>query len=223
MSLELSDKILNLAFTHRSYANEAKSTGKIVPNNERLEFLGDSVLGLVVTEDLYHTFPEREEGQLSPLRSGVVNMKSLAGIARNLELGKYVKIGKGEELTGGRDKNSILADSFEALLGAIYLEHGFDVSRNVILKLTKPVLEEALALGHDLDGKTALQDLVAGLSLGALVYSTSESGPDHNKSFEAMVSVSGEKLATGSGKSKREAEQVAARLAYQILSSRNIR
>lgn len=223
IGVSVSDELLTLALTHRSFANEAKTTGLNVPNNERLEFLGDSVLGLVVTEELYRCFPDREEGQLSPLRSGVVNMKALAGIARELDIGPYLRIGKGEETTGGRDKSSILADSLEALFGAIYLEHGFSIASEIILKLTRPVLQEAIDLGHGLDGKTALQDLAASLALGSPEYSSVESGPDHDKSFVATVKVAGEVLASGDGKSKREAEQVAARTAYHVLSSRKIR
>ena len=223
IGVSVSDELLTLALTHRSFANEAKTTGLNVPNNERLEFLGDSVLGLVVTEELYRCFPDREEGQLSPLRSGVVNMKALAGIARELDIGPYLRIGKGEETTGGRDKSSILADSLEALFGAIYLEHGFSIASEIILKLTRPVLQEAIDLGHGLDGKTALQDLTASLALGSPEYSSVESGPDHDKSFVATVKVAGEVLASGDGKSKREAEQVAARTAYHVLSSRKIR
>jgi ribonuclease-3 len=215
--------LLTLALTHRSFANEAKTTGLFVANNERLEFLGDSVLGLVVTEELYRCFPDHEEGQLSPLRSGVVNMKALALLARELEIGKYVRIGKGEERSGGREKSSILADCLEALIGAMYLEHGFSVTSEIILKWTRPILQEAVDMGHGLDGKTALQDLAASMSLGNPEYSSVESGPDHDKSFVASVKVAGEVLASGDGKSKREAEQVAARAAYQLLSLRKIR
>ena len=121
--------MLELALTHRSYAYEFGG----LPTNERLEFLGDSVLGLVVTEELYTKFPELDESRLSPLRSGVVNMRALAQIARDLELGQYLRIGKGEETTGGRDKNSILADSLEALVGAIYLDLGFEKTQEIIL------------------------------------------------------------------------------------------
>ena len=121
--------MLELALTHRSFSYEAGG----IPTNERLEFLGDSVLGLVVTDELYKKFPDLDESRLSPLRSGVVNMRALAQIARDLKLGEYLRIGKGEEATNGRDKNSILADSLEALVGAIYLEHGYIRSSEVIL------------------------------------------------------------------------------------------
>jgi ribonuclease-3 len=185
-----------------------------------LEFLGDSVLGLVVTEELYERFPDLDESRLSPLRSGVVNMRALASIARSLELGASLLIGNGEELTGGRDKNSILADAFEALVGAIYLDLGFEVCRKVILELMKEVIEEAISRGSGLDGKTALQELVAASGWQPPEYQVTESGPDHDKSFEAVAIVNGNAFKPGSGKSKREAEQEAARLAYEELSKK---
>jgi ribonuclease-3 len=123
--------LLELALTHRSYSYEAGG----IPTNERMEFLGDSVLGLVVTDELYEKFPDLDESRLSPLRSGVVNMRALAQVARDINLGQYLRIGKGEEATNGRDKNSILADSFEALVGAIYLDHGYTKTAEIVLNL----------------------------------------------------------------------------------------
>jgi ribonuclease-3 len=186
-----------------------------------MEFLGDSVLGLVVTEALYERFPDLDESRLSPLRSGVVNMRALAQIARDLKLGENLKIGKGEENTGGRDKNSILADAFEALVGAIYLDHGYEVTTAVVLRLMEGVIAEALERGASLDGKTALQELAAAAGLNAPEYQVSESGPDHDKDFIAVVVVNGKTYTEGHGKSKREAEQIAARIAYEELSSAN--
>ncbi len=206
-------ELLELAFTHRSYAYEAGLTA----TNERLEFLGDSVLGLVVTEELYRKYPDLDESRLSPLRSGIVNMRALADIARSLSLGKYIRLGKGEEVTNGRDKNSLLADAFEALIGALYLSEGFAKTSESLLKLIAPTLNSAMALGAGLDGKTALQELVASLGKSTLEYQVRESGPDHDKSFEATALVGGEAIATGNGKSKREAEQAAARTAFEIL------
>lgn len=216
LGVSISPERLKLALTHRSYAYEFGG----LPTNERLEFLGDSVLGLVVTEELYERFPDLDESRLSPLRSGVVNMRALASIARSLELGSALLIGKGEELTGGRDKNSILADAFEALVGAIYLDLGFEACRKVILNLMKEVIEEAITRGSGLDGKTALQELVAAAGWPAPEYRVTESGPDHDKSFEAVAIVNGSSYKSGSGKSKREAEQEAARLAYEELSKK---
>jgi ribonuclease-3 len=177
--------LLELAFTHRSFAYEsgAKET------NERLEFLGDSVLGLIVTEELYLRYPDLDESRLSPLRSGIVNMRALADIARTLDLGKYIRLGKGEEVTGGRDKNSLLADALEALIGAIYLDLGFASTTTVVRDLIKETLESAMAKGAGLDGKTALQELVSSLGKGTLEYQVTETGPDHDKSFTAVAMV----------------------------------
>ena len=215
LGLEIRQELLELAFTHRSFAYE----NGLTETNERLEFLGDSVLGLVVTEALYKKYPDLDESRLSPLRSGIVNMRALADIARTLELGKYIRLGKGEEVTGGRDKNSLLADALEALIGAIYLECGFESTTNVVRALIKETLESAMAKGAGLDGKTALQELVSSLGKGSLEYLVTEEGPDHDKSFTAVAMVSGEAVAQGIGKSKREAEQSAARTAYEILST----
>lgn len=217
LGVEVSQDLLDLAFTHRSYAYEAGITA----TNERLEFLGDSVLGLVVTEELYRKYPDLDESRLSPLRSGIVNMRALADIARSLNIGTFIRLGKGEEVTHGREKNSLLADALEALLGAIYLEHGFTKSAQVIEKLIEPVLADAMSRGAGLDGKTALQELVAAQGKGAPEYKVTESGPDHDKNFTATVLVAGEAMGSGSGKSKREAEQSAARHAYDTLAKQD--
>ena len=213
LGLDIRQELLELAFTHRSFAYE----NGLTQTNERLEFLGDSVLGLVVTEQLYVKYPDLDESRLSPLRSGIVNMRALADIARSLELGQYMRIGKGEEVTGGRDKNSLLADSLEALIGAIYLSHGFSESQRVVGALIDETLESAMTRGAGLDGKTSLQELAASRKLPAPEYLITESGPDHDKTFVATAVVGGEKVATGEGKSKREAEQIAARVAYEKL------
>jgi ribonuclease-3 len=215
LGLEIRQELLELAFTHRSFAYE----NGLTETNERLEFLGDSVLGLVVTEALYKKYPDLDESRLSPLRSGIVNMRALADIARSLELGQYMRIGKGEEVTGGRDKNSLLADSLEALIGAIYLSHGFTDSQRVVENLINETMESAKDKGAGLDGKTALQELAAARKISAPEYQITESGPDHDKTFVATAVVGGEAIATGEGKSKREAEQIAARIAFEKLSS----
>lgn len=208
--------MLELALTHRSFSYEAGG----IPTNERLEFLGDSVLGLVVTDELYKRFPGLDESRLSPLRSGVVNMRALAQIARHLKLGEHLRIGKGEEATNGRDKNSILADSLEALVGAIYLQYDYTKTAEIVLKWMQPALSSVSTLGAALDGKTALQEIASTLNLPAPEYEITESGPDHDKSFIATAIVGGEKFPSGEGKSKREAEQAAAKLAHEVLSSR---
>ena len=207
--------LLEVALTHRSFAYESGG----LPTNERLEFLGDSVLGLIVTDELYKRFPDLPESRLSPLRSGIVNTKALADVARNLELGKYIRLGKGEEVTAGRDKASILADTLEALIGAIYLSEGFAKAEQIILMLLNPAIDEAINKGAGLDGKTALQELVAARGKNAPEYSITESGPDHDKSFIAQVLLSGKVAGEGYGKSKREAEKIAATKAYESLLS----
>jgi ribonuclease III len=207
--------LLELAFTHRSFAYESGSK----ETNERLEFLGDSVLGLIVTESLYKRYPDFDESRLSPLRSGVVNMRALADIARGLELGSHIRLGKGEEVTGGRDKHSLLADALEALIGAIYLQFGFAKCSEIVEKIITPTMDSAVARGAGLDGKTALQELAAALGKGAPEYVVSEEGPDHDKNFTATAMLAGQVLSQGSGKSKREAEQVAARGAYEALKT----
>ena len=207
--------MLELALTHRSFSYEAGG----LPTNERMEFLGDSVLGLVVTDELYEKFPDLDESRLSPLRSGVVNMRALAQVAREINLGQYLRIGKGEEATNGRDKNSILADSFEALVGAIYLDHGYTKTAEIVLNLLRPVIDSAQSSGAALDGKTALQELAATQGLTSPEYEIGESGPDHDKSFTAIAILSGVRYPQGVGKSKREAEQAAAKLAHEVISN----
>jgi ribonuclease-3 len=216
----LTPDLLTRALTHRSYAYENGG----LPTNERLEFLGDAVLGLVVTTALYREHPDLPEGQLAKLRASVVNMRALAEVARGLGpdgLGAYLLLGKGEETTGGRDKASILADSLEAILGAIYLEHGLDVAATVIHKLFDPVMADAAGRGAALDWKTSLQELTANQGLGVPEYRVEESGPDHAKTFTARAVVAGEIFGTGVGRSKKEAEQRAAELAWRQLSDRS--
>jgi ribonuclease III len=216
LGISVQPESLQLAFTHRSFAYESGG----IPTNERLEFLGDSVLGLLITKELYNRFPDFDESKLSPIRSGVVNTRALANIARNLEIAPFLRIGKGEESTGGRDKNSILADALEALVGVIYVQHGFEKTSEVVLKWFIPIIEEASKAGATLDAKTALQEIASAKGLTSPEYEISESGPDHDKSFTAAAVISGEKFTIGHGKSKREAEQVAAKLAYDEINSR---
>jgi ribonuclease-3 len=202
------------AVTHRSFAYENGG----LPTNERLEFLGDSVLGLVITEELYRRHPDLPEGQLAKLRAAVVNSRALAEVARDLSLGDYLRLGRGEEGSGGRDKASILADALEALLGAVYLARGLDGARTVILELFASLLDVAAQLGAGLDWKTSLQELAALRGDGVPEYHVSESGPDHAKSFRATVVVGGSEAGSGDGRSKKEAEQRAAEQAWTALS-----
>jgi ribonuclease-3 len=203
--------------THRSYAYENGG----LPPNERLEFLGDAVLGLVVTDHLYRTHPDMPEGLLAKLRASVVNMHALAGVARALGdggLGAHLLLGKGEELTGGRDKASILADGMEAVIGAVYLAHGIDTARALVHRLFDPLLAEAPLLGAGLDWKTSLQELTASASLGVPEYRVQEEGPDHRKEFTATVIVAGQDRGSGDGTTKKEAEQKAAEAAWRTLT-----
>lgn len=211
--------LLQRALTHRSYAYEHGG----LPTNERLEFLGDAVLGLVITTALYQNHPELAEGQLAKLRASVVNMRALADVARSLGpggLGPYLRLGKGEETTGGRDKASILADTMEALLGAIYLQHGIECASQVIHKLFDPLLADSAARGAGLDWKTSLQELTAERSLGVPEYRVDEHGPDHAKTFTSWVIVAGTQYGGVAGASKKEAEQRAAEAAWRELSGR---
>jgi ribonuclease III len=213
LGVELDDELVELALTHRSYAYEHGG----LPTNERLEFLGDSVLGVVVTERLYREHPDLPEGQLAKLRASVVNMHALAGVARELDLGERLYLGRGEELTGGRDKPSILGDAVEAVLGAVHLQHGIETSRAVVERLFGELLRTAPLLGAGLDWKTSLQELTAARDLGVPEYRMTEQGPDHLKEFTATVVVAGDERGTGIGRTKKEAEQKAARSAYQYL------
>jgi ribonuclease-3 len=211
--------MLERALTHRSYAYENGG----LPTNERLEFLGDSVLGVVITTALFNNHPDLPEGQLAKLRASVVNMRALADVARRLGpggLGQYLLLGKGEETTGGRDKNSILADTLEALLGALYLQYGLDTTAVVIHRLFDPLMEESAGRGAALDWKTSLQELTATLSLGVPEYRIDEAGPDHAKTFTAWVVVAGKRYGGADGRSKKEAEQRAAETAWRELSDR---
>lgn len=218
LGVDLPDDLFSLALTHRSYAYEHGG----LPTNERLEFLGDAVLGLIVTDELYRRHPDRLEGELAKLRASVVNTQALAEIARGLTsegLGAYLLLGRGESNTGGAHKSSILADSMESLLGAIYLQHGIDTAREVILRLCAERLDTAATLGAGLDWKTSLQELTAARSLGVPSYLVTSTGPDHDKVFTAVVVVADAEHGSGVGRSKKEAEQKAASAAWEALNA----
>ncbi len=211
----LDAELLERALTHRSYAYEHGG----LPTNERLEFLGDSVLGVVVTETLYLDHPDLSEGRLAKLRAAVVNARALAGVGRQIGVGQHVKLGRGEEATGGREKASILSDTVEALTGAIHLSGGgIATSAEVVHLLFDPLMEQASALGAGLDWKTSLQELSAELGLGVPEYVIEDDGPDHMKTFTAQVRVGSALYGNGAGRSKKEAEQSAAETAYGELA-----
>ena len=210
----LSPELLERALTHRSYAYEHGG----LPTNERLEFLGDAVLGLVVTDALFTAHPDLAEGQLAKLRASVVSTRALASVARQLGLGRWLRLGRGEDVTGGRDKASILADTMEAVIGAVYVERGMAGADRMVRALFGSRMVAAAAGGAALDWKTALQELTAARGLGAPDYTVAESGPDHAKSFTARAVVAGDSYGQGAGTSKKEAEQQAAEWAFRDLS-----
>jgi ribonuclease III len=219
LGVPLDAALLERALTHRSYAYENGG----LPTNERLEFLGDSVLGVIVTDTLFRGYPDLPEGQLAKLRAAVVNMRALAGVARGLKLGDYIKLGKGEEGTGGRDKSSILADTLEAVLGAVYLDRGLAEADALVHRLFDPVIARSARLGAGLDWKTSLQELTAAEILGVPEYHVDESGPDHQKSFRASVRIGGRTYGEGEGRSKKEAEQQAAEAAWTAITEGTVR
>lgn len=204
---------LRLALTHRSYAYEHGG----LPTNERLEFLGDSVLGYAVTDHLYRTYPDLPEGDLAKRRSAVVSTRALAGIARGLELGQHILLGQGERLTHGADKSSILADTMEALIGATFLSEGPDVARDLVMRLVQPLLLDVEQLGAGTDWKTAIQEIAASRKLGTIQYVITGTGPDHARVFEATLTIGTRSYGAGIGPSKKEAEQEAAAVSYRIL------
>lgn len=216
LAVSVDPELLVLALTHRSFAHEAGG----LPTNERLEFLGDTVLGLCVTEALYRRFPEHSEGDLARMRSAVVSQRPLAAVAREIELGSYVLLGRGEQTTGGRDKDSILADTVEAVLGAVYLTNGLEVSRALIHRLLDETIEQAAGLGAGLDWKTSLQEAAALAGLPAPEYHASWDGPDHARVFVSWVSIDGQELGRGTGTAKKHAEQQAAEAAFRVLEER---
>ncbi|MDR2620137.1 MAG: ribonuclease III [Propionibacteriaceae bacterium] len=214
LGVRIEPGLLDLALTHRSYAYEHGQ----IPNNERLEFLGDAVLSVVVTEYLYRAYPDFPEGRLAKLRAAVVSAVSLGDVARGLDVGAMVKLGKGEVFTHGDNKTSILADTMEALIGAAYITEPAG-ARRLVDAVFQPLVDEAVELGSGLDWKTALQELVAVNALGSISYQVSESGPDHDKVFTARVLIGARSFESGSGHSKKHAEQIAAENAARALSA----
>ena len=214
LGVELPEESLKLALTHRSFANENGA----LTNNERLEFLGDAVLGMCVAEELYRRFPDRAEQDISKMRAGVVNMYALADLARSIGLGEHILLGRGEKATGGADKHSILADTTEALLGAIYLQHGFEVARETVLRLFNQMIDDAPTESRGRDWKTLLQERLAVKQLPAAEYTVRTTGPDHDLTFYVDVLVDGVVKGSGTGATKKEAEMHAAHQAHTALA-----
>nr|WP_325211095.1 ribonuclease III [Salinibacterium sp.] len=215
LAVDVSSELLELALTHRSFAYENGG----IAHNERLEFLGDSILGQAVTVMLYTSHPDRDEGDLAKRRSSLVSSAALAEIARGIGLGDYLRLGRGEELTGGRDKSSILADTVEAVIGAVYLSAGHDEATALVLRLIEPLLADPDRFGAAMDPKTSLQELAARLGRGAPAYRIVDSGPDHLKRFHATVTLDDEDVASGEGSSKKQAEMAAALEAWTRLQA----
>ncbi len=205
--------LLRTALTHSSYANELHRG----PNNERLEFLGDAVLSIVVADYIFHLYSDKKEGDLTKLRASLVCETTLAGYARRIDLGSKLLLGRGEQHSGGADRPSILADAFEALIAAIYLDGGMDEARRFVLEFTKEEIERP-AVRRTADYKTTLQEIVQQNEGERLEYVlVGESGPDHNKHFVAEVHLNSNVIGKGGGRSKKEAEQQAARAALELM------
>jgi len=204
------------ALAHRSWCAENGGA----ESNERLEFLGDAVLGWVVADIVFDRFDDVPEGQLTDLRKSVVNASALADVAREIDLGRHILLGRGEAAADGETKASILSDTFEAVLGAVYLDGGASAAHEVVERLVAPLMPDTIAGLGQLDYKTRLQELCAHLGRGAPVYDISSSGPDHAKSFRALARVDDDVLGEGDGRSKKAAEQVAANEACTNLLTR---
>ena len=210
--------LLGEALSHSSYANEHRSAG--LRSNERLEFLGDSVLGFVTAEFLFLQHPDLPEGDLTRIRAALVCEQSLYEVARKLDLGRYLKLGRGEEAGGGRERTSILADATEAVFAAVYLDGGIGAASTLIHRVLLDAEKEVVVEEHRRDYKTALQELVQRQADQVLTYRMiGEEGPDHDKTFLAEVLLNGTQVGTGSGHSKKEAEQSAAKAALRKLEA----
>jgi len=215
LGVSINPTLLQQALTHRSYAYENNN----VPNNERLEFLGDSVLGFVVTAHIFKRFPQLAEGELSKLKNAVVSAKALAVVGQALGLGEHLVLGKGEESSGGRTKPNLIADAVEAILGAVFIEAGLDAAAKIIERYVFPLLEDHEDLLENSEPKSQLQEMAQSKKLGVPEYSTTFEGPDHDRVFFTTVTV-GEVQATGSARSRKAAEANAAANAVQALGGR---
>ncbi|GAB3050385.1 ribonuclease III [Sediminivirga luteola] len=213
LGVDLDPEALRLALTHRSYAFENGD----LPTNERLEFLGDAVLGLAVTDVLFRDNPDLPEGRLAKMRSAVVNTRALATVARDLGVGEYLLLGRGEQVTGGRDKDSILADALEAIIGAVYSTLGPETAAAFVRRIVGPMLDDAIRLGAGMDWKTTLQETAAQRGLGAVSYEVTGVGPDHQREFTALAQVGGITRGSGVGPNKKTAEARAAEAAVRAI------
>jgi ribonuclease-3 len=206
LGVDIEPQLLELALTHRSYAYENGNT----PNNERLEFLGDSVLGFVVTAHIHDLLTDLPEGELTKVKNAVVSAAALSHVATSIGLGEFLRLGKGEDQTGGREKPNLLADAFEAILGAAYVSQGLEAAEGIIRKLVFPLLEDTDSLRANSDPKTTLGEIAQAQSKPVPDYVTTHEGPDHDRTFFATVSIDGKELGSGQGRSKKLAETQAA-------------
>lgn len=214
----VNERLLIQAFTHSSYVNEHRT--ELVEDNERLEFLGDAVLELAVSQFLYRNYPKKSEGELTKLRAAIVCESSLFQLAKELKFDQVILLGKGEEITGGRHRPSLLADAFEAFVGALYLDQGFDKVVEFLDVYVFPKIKKG-AFSHMMDYKSQLQEIVQSKNLGTIDYKiVSEKGPAHNRHFVSAAYIDGKKVGQGSGKSKKEAEQEAAQQAILYLEKK---
>jgi len=217
LGVAVTHEVLLAALTHSSWAYENGGG-----DNERLEFLGDSVVGQAITAALYHRFPELPEGELAKRRASIVSTTALADVARSIDLGSFLRLGRGEELTGGRDKPSLLADALEALVGAVFLDQGPQPATDLVTRLMGPLVDDADRRSESSDPKTTLQEWAAKRGLGIPRYNIADSGPDHQKTFTADVYLDdfpapGAPAGSGSGSSKKAAELAAATTALEAL------
>jgi len=215
LGVQVEPELLQQALTHRSYSYEHGG----IPNNERLEFLGDSVLGFVVTEHLYLSLTDLSEGELTKLKNSVVSEKALAIVAVQLGLGDYLRLGKGEEQTGGRKKPSLLADAFEAVLGAVLVSVGFEAARSMVERFIFPLLADPDALRQQSDPKTRLLEVALAKAMGVVSYQITHEGPDHDRVFFATLFIDEKEVATATGKTKKAAETEAATLALAAMNA----
>ncbi|WHS35102.1 ribonuclease III [Auritidibacter ignavus] len=213
LGVHLGSEMLRLALTHRSYAFEKGG----LPTNERLEFLGDAVLQIIVTDHLYRAFPDEDESQLAKKRSSIVSTVALARVGRSIGVGQHILLGEGETRTGGADKDSILADTMEALIGATYLEEGYEAARGLVHRYVIPLLDDDYVMGIGRDWKTLVQMEADSASLAPVEYRLSSRGPDHAREFTAELYVAEKKYGVGQAGSKKEAERLAAWDGYDAL------
>lgn len=220
IGVEFTNKnLLEIAVTHRSFLNENRS---VPEHNERLEFLGDAVLELIVSDFLYRKYPDRAEGELTSFRSALVRTDSLAQTSRSLGLGDHLRLSRGEEESGGKDKDYLLANTFEAVLGAIYIDKGYEVCNKFVERVLLPNIEDIVKNRLDIDNKTRIQELAQSVYKSTPIYEViNEVGPDHDKTFTVVVKIDNRVFGEGTGSSKQRAEEQAAKVGIENIESSN--